>query len=301
MNRRGTGYERPWRPAGADAVSGLDLRRQRDQELMRRVDQQRTRAVAARAGTLGSDPRCAQSGQAELRECIPAAQFVVGNDPEEREAYGGAEQDGAEQVVLGLVVGVDLAVVVATTCAVERARSWSLPQERHEVNLSHSPTRRASSLLEGCSAQPSAPVVPQATAAKVLDGGDGAGSEAAVAYKSKRGNCSEEAGSGGCACGVASISIGMASCGGDAEGGAWAQEQEQEIVRLNVGGQGFCTTLQTLRSQDSMLAAMFSGRFRPGPSDAQVDGCLNPRPASPIWHPDAMCPDTRCAVRRACS
>ena len=55
-----------------DALSGLDLRRQRDQELMRRVDQQ-ARAVAAQAET----ELCASImanlhivDEAELRECI---------------------------------------------------------------------------------------------------------------------------------------------------------------------------------------------------------------------------------------
>ena len=55
-----------------DALSGLELRRQRDQELMRRVDQQ-ARAVAAQAET----ELCARImanlhivDEAELRECI---------------------------------------------------------------------------------------------------------------------------------------------------------------------------------------------------------------------------------------
>ena len=281
-------------PAGPDAVSGLDLRRQRDQELMKRVDQQ-ARAVAAQAEAELRESITAKlhHGKAELRECL--TQLISG--AQERE-----------------VVPVGHGPALRHEVGAERARSWSWPQERHEVNLSGSPTRRSSSLFEGCSAQASAPVVPQAASAKVLDGGDSAGSEAAVDCASKRGSCSEEPKSGGYACGIASISIGTAGCGGGAEGGAWAQEQqeqqeqqgqqeqqEREIVRLNVGGQSFCTTLQTLRSQDSMLAAMFSGRFRPGPSDAQVDGCSEPFAPKSIltWHPDAVHPDTRCAVRCA--
>lgn len=37
--------------------------------------------------------------------------------------------------------------------------------------------------------------------------------------------------------------------------------RDGDVVRLNVGGQIFCTTLSTLRSEESMLSAMFSGRF----------------------------------------
>ena len=72
-------YQLRWKQSMArnpDALSGLDLRRQRDQELMRRVDQQ-ARAVAAQAET----ELCASImanlqgalhivGEAELRECI---------------------------------------------------------------------------------------------------------------------------------------------------------------------------------------------------------------------------------------
>ena len=39
------------------------------------------------------------------------------------------------------------------------------------------------------------------------------------------------------------------------------------VVRLNVGGQIYCTTLETLTSQESMLSLMFSGRFEPALSD----------------------------------
>ena len=258
---------------------------------MRRVDQQ-ARAVAAQAEAELRESITANlhHGKAELCECL--TQLISG--AQEREV---------------VPVGHDPAL--RHEVGAERVRSWSWPQERHEVNLSGSPTRRSSSLFEGCSAQASAPVLPQAAAAKVLNGGDSAGSEAAVDCASKRGRCSGEAESCGYACGIASISIGTAGCGGGAEGGAWAQEQqeqqeqqgqqEREIVRLNVGGQSFCTTLQTLRSQDSMLAAMFSGRFRPGPSDAQVDSCSEPFAPKSIltWHPDAVHPDTRYAVRCA--
>ena len=314
MNRRGTGYQRPRRPAGADAVSGLDLRRQRDQELMRRVDQQ-ARAVAAQAEAEVRECITAnlQNGQAGVRECV--TQLISGNAQEQEAVYGGVEHDSAEQVLLERttsstsissssssslsgMVSLRHKVGAEAQVAEERARSWSWPQERHDVNLSGSPTRRSSSLVEGSWAQASVPIVPQAAAAKVLGGGDGAGSEAAVGLESKRGSCSEEAGSGGCACGIASISIGTAGCGGDTEGGAWAREQqgersqEQEIVRLNVGGQGFSTTLQTLRSQDSMLAAMFSGRFRPGPSDAQVESCTEP-----FAPPSILTRTLRCAGR----
>ena len=68
-------YQLRWKQSMArnpDALSGLDLRRQRDQELMRRVDQQ-ARAVAAQAET----ELCASimahlhiADEAELRECI---------------------------------------------------------------------------------------------------------------------------------------------------------------------------------------------------------------------------------------
>ena len=68
-------YQVRWKQSMArnpDALSGLDLRRQRDQELMRRVDQQ-ARAVAAQAET----ELCASImanlhivDEAELRECI---------------------------------------------------------------------------------------------------------------------------------------------------------------------------------------------------------------------------------------
>ena len=88
-------YQLRWKQSMArnpDALSGLDLRRQRDQELMRRVDQQ-ARAVAAQAET----ELCASImanlhivGEAELRECITqlisGAQgrevVLLGQDPE---------------------------------------------------------------------------------------------------------------------------------------------------------------------------------------------------------------------------
>ena len=81
-----------------DALSGLDLHRQRDQELMRRVDQQ-VRAVAAQAET----ELCASImanlhivGEAELRECITqlisGAQgqevLLLGQDPALRQNVG---------------------------------------------------------------------------------------------------------------------------------------------------------------------------------------------------------------------
>ena len=99
MNRRGTGYERPRRPAGADAVSGLDLRRQRDQELMRRVDQQ-ARAVAAQAEAEVRECITAnlQNGQAGVRDCV--TQLISGNAQEQEVVYGGVEHDSTEQVLL---------------------------------------------------------------------------------------------------------------------------------------------------------------------------------------------------------
>ena len=79
-------YQLRWKQSMArnpDALSGLDLRRQRDQELMRRVDQQ-ARAVAAQAET----ELCARImanlhivDEAELRECI--TQLISGSQGRE--------------------------------------------------------------------------------------------------------------------------------------------------------------------------------------------------------------------------
>ena len=52
-------------------------------------------------------------------------------------------------------------------------------------------------------------------------------------------------------------------------GAAAAAGSPTRVVRLNVGGQVYCTTLETLTSQESMLSLMFSGRFEPALSDEQ--------------------------------
>ena len=39
-------------------------------------------------------------------------------------------------------------------------------------------------------------------------------------------------------------------------------DEKNQIIRLNVGGKTFCTTIETLtKIPNSMLAAMFSGKY----------------------------------------
>ena len=60
---------------------------------------------------------------------------------------------------------------------------------------------------------------------------------------------------------------GDADSGGGLSGRVLDNDGEREsnksgdLVRLNVGGQTFCTTLATLSAEETMLSAMFSGRF----------------------------------------
>jgi hypothetical protein len=50
----------------------------------------------------------------------------------------------------------------------------------------------------------------------------------------------------------------------------WVPGPDVKIVRLNIGGSRFSTTLATLcKYQDSMLAVMFGGRFGPPPLDEE--------------------------------
>ena len=53
------------------------------------------------------------------------------------------------------------------------------------------------------------------------------------------------------------------------------------VIRLNVGGQLFCTTLDTLRAEESMLSSMFSGRFE---IRSQLDGVFIDRDGTHFRH-----------------
>ena len=82
--------------------------------------------------------------------------------------------------------------------------------------------------------------------------------------------CGTEAGRGS---GSAAGSSAAGSSAVDSSGDEQAAKQpasgnrpfanDSGMVRLNVGGEIYCTTLDTLRSEESMLSVMFAGRFDP--------------------------------------
>ena len=63
------------------------------------------------------------------------------------------------------------------------------------------------------------------------------------------------------AAGAAVLRIDAIASTNDCDEHGSAGGRDGDMVRLNVGGQIYCTTLSTLRSEETMLSAMFSGRF----------------------------------------
>lgn len=92
----------------------------------------------------------------------------------------------------------------------------------------------------------------------------GAGEAAASAVEGEAGSERSVELDGGSSSGAVAAS--GASTGTGAKAGVGPATR---AVRLNVGGQIYCTTLETLTSQESMLSLMFSGRFEPALSDEQ--------------------------------
>jgi hypothetical protein len=65
-------------------------------------------------------------------------------------------------------------------------------------------------------------------------------------------------------------SQGGASSSANGSTTTWVPGPDVKIIRLNIGGTRFATTLATLcKFPDSMLAVMFSGRFGPPPLDEE--------------------------------
>ena len=127
------------------------------------------------------------------------------------------------------------------------------------------------------------PMPAQAAASSAAaSGSDAAACRQSAASSSASSSAAHEAQGSSTRATGSSSAVPAQPAGSDASRWATAGGASAKIVRLNVGGQLFCTTLETLQKQESMLSLMFSGRFNPALTDER-GAVLIDRDGVPAW------------------